>query len=754
MKKIKDNILPLFLLIQPLLDILISLQSRYYPNFISIGVIIRGILFICVLFYIWKNKQYRLFIYSLLIFILIYVLYDIYILKSPLINELSNLFQIFYLPFLILFFANYKNIKIDKKLITIIYFILLNSIIIPYILGLGYNISEYYINKEGYLGFYTGGNEISAILLCFLPVIITYLKEYNKTLIKIIFIVEYLACTILIGTKVLFFGSIIIVFLLIIKELLSKKRINKKAILIIAIIGLLLVLIIPKTPIYKNYIESTNYYDVDSIDDIFKDDNIDNILFSKRISNAKIISERYKKSKVYIKLLGLGRSKILAIKDIEIDFLDIFYSIGIIGTLYYLFLLFLIIKDTRLYGIYKFSFIFLFIISFFSGHILIKPQVSIYLALLFFLNQYDKNYNKKRILLVSNMYPSRNAKHYGSFVKNVYNLLKDNELLVDKVTITKHNNKLTKLIAYIKLHLLTIILGVFNSYDYIYVHFISHSSLGAVIVKKIKPNIKLILNAHGNDVVKDYEYEEKNIIRSKKYIKNADQVVVPSKYYKEVIHNNYKVDNKIIFVYPSGGVNTKLFVPEDKKESKEKAKLDINTKYIGYISRIEKNKGYDTYLEAINELVSKNKIDNTKFIIVGTGAEEELLEKLVKKYNLEDYIIKKDMVTQKELVSIYNSLEIFILPTYRKSESLGLVGLEAMACKIPVIAAENYGPTDYIINNKNGFFFEPKDSKMLSKKIIDVLKRKDLNKILDNARDTAIEYDIENTKNKILEIFK
>ena len=55
---------------------------------------------------------------------------------------------------------------------------------------------------------------------------------------------------------------------------------------------------------------------------------------------------------------------------------------------------------------------------------------------------------------------------------------------------------------------------------------------------------------------------------------------------------------------------------------------------------------------------------------------------------------------QEYLVNIYNSLDIFVFPTYRKSESLGLVGLEAMACETLVIASNNYGPTDYIKDKK------------------------------------------------------
>ncbi len=740
-----------FLLLQPFLDILISLQQRYLPNTISIGLIIRGIFFFIIFVYLFKNHGNRKYLYSYLIFILIYLLYDIFILNST-ITELSNIFQIFYLPFMILFFSQYEDKKINKNLILIISFILLNTLIIPYIFGFGFDISEYYVNKEGFIGLYSGGNEISAILLCLLPISLIYLKD-KKKILKVLYITEYIVCTLIIGTKVMFFGSIIICSYLVTKSLLiNKKSLKKKLVLtILAIISVLI--IIPLTPIYKNYITSTNYYNVTSLKEVFTKENVDNIIFSKRLSNAKKIKKEYNKSSITKRLLGIGRSKILSIKDIEIDILDIFYSIGIIGTTYYLLLLFNIILNTRFYGIYKNIFLFLLFISCFSGHILFKPQVSIYLALLFFLNKYDRDYNKKRILLVSNMYPSTKNKHYGSFVKNVYYLLLDNNYIVTKNTMSKHENKIIKLLAYIKLHTITILRGLFGSYDYVYVHFISHSSLGGIIVKKLKPSIKLVLNAHGNDVVADYDFEEKNINRSRKYLKYADTVIVPSNYFAIIVNKEYKVSNDKIFIYPSGGINSSKFISIDKELAKEKANLDKNYSYIGYISRFEKNKGYDTLIKSINELKSNKKFNKYKYIMVGTGSEEDQLLKLIKKNKLEDLVIIRNMVTQDDLVYIYNSLDIFVFPTYRKSESLGLVGLEAMACQIPVIAANNYGPTDYVKDGVNGFLFKPKDYKELTKTIVKVTNEKDIDRIIEEARKTALEYDIEKTKENILKVF-
>ena len=114
------------------------------------------------------------------------------------------------------------------------------------------------------------------------------------------------------------------------------------------------------------------------------------------------------------------------------------------------------------------------------------------------------------------------------------------------------------------------------------------------------------------------------------------------------------------------------------------------------------------------------------------------------------------MVSQEELINIYNSLDIFVFPTYRRSESLGLVGLEAMACEVLVIASKNYGPTDYVVDNKNCKFFNPKDYKDLADKILEMkkLNNEEKNKMRKKARETAIKYDSKNTKELILNVFK
>jgi glycosyltransferase involved in cell wall biosynthesis len=321
---------------------------------------------------------------------------------------------------------------------------------------------------------------------------------------------------------------------------------------------------------------------------------------------------------------------------------------------------------------------------------------------------------------------------------------------------TKQTDKITKLFSYLYLYSMTLLKGIFNNYDYLYVHFVSHSSLGALLVKRTSKDTKLVLNAHGNDIIADYPFEIKNEKRSKKYLKYADKVVVPSNYFKDLIIEKYGIDKDIIYVYPSGGVNIDKYKKLDRKESLKKANLSDKYSYIGYVSRLDKDKGYDVFLKAIKYLVDNDEIENEKFLVVGAGAEQEIFNNLVKELKLKDYLEIRNMVSPDELVSIYNSLDIFVFPTYRKSESLGLVGLEAMSCEVLVLASKNYGPTDYVIDNKNGVFFKPQDYEDLAKKILKMKKmnNEEKNKMRKKARETAIKYDSNNTKKLIIEVFK
>lgn len=68
-----------------------------------------------------------------------------------------------------------------------------------------------------------------------------------------------------------------------------------------------------------------------------------------------------------------------------------------------------------------------------------------------------------------------------------------------------------------------------------------------------------------------------------------------------------------------------------------------------------------------------------------------------------------------ELVNAYRSADAFIFPS--TTETFGLVALEAMACRMPVVAAQSGGVVDTVVHGVNGLFFDPNQPQQMGEQI-------------------------------------
>ena len=87
-------------------------------------------------------------------------------------------------------------------------------------------------------------------------------------------------------------------------------------------------------------------------------------------------------------------------------------------------------------------------------------------------------------------------------------------------------------------------------------------------------------------------------------------------------------------------------------------------------------------------------------------------------------IIKKHL-TNKELQDYYNKADLIILPSV--DEGFGMVGLEAMCIKKPVLVTETVGMKDKIkkyIKNSENYIINPANINELSKKIFELSKKR------------------------------
>lgn len=330
--------------------------------------------------------------------------------------------------------------------------------------------------------------------------------------------------------------------------------------------------------------------------------------------------------------------------------------------------------------------------------------------------------NKPRFFLISNMYPSENHPSFGIFVKKTEDLLTllGGKFKYKAVIKGKGSSIFQKINKYIVFYIDIIKYYLKNDYDIIYIHYIPHSSLILIFLYFFKKK-KIIINYHGGDLIPLYKVEKMLQPFSKYIASKSIGLIVPSNYFKQILISKYKykheADIKKIVVYPSAGIDSSVFYPIDKKLARQNIGLQIEEEIIiGYVSRIDKNKGWDIFLEATEILVNKYNI-NLKALVVGRGEETTAFKNKVDTLGIENNIVFLNERKNDELNYIYNSLDIFIFPT-KLPESLGLVGLEAMACGLPVIATNIGGIPDFLKEKKNGFLFRSGETEELVGKIL------------------------------------
>ncbi|WP_299824554.1 glycosyltransferase family 4 protein [uncultured Pontibacter sp.] len=343
---------------------------------------------------------------------------------------------------------------------------------------------------------------------------------------------------------------------------------------------------------------------------------------------------------------------------------------------------------------------------------------------------------KRKIFLISNMYPSQEDESYGIFVKNFEDSVKrDGFVITEKAVIAgKGKNLLSKIRKYLKFYYQILIKGLSSDYDLIYTHYITHSAIPLILLRVFikKP---LVLNTHGDDVMVTTTFQRILSKVVKPLVRSSDLVVVPSFFFKEKVVSNFKIAPNKIFVSPSGGVDTQLFKPSPIPNN--------NSFVIGYMSRIEEGKGWKTFLHAVS-LFKENTTNSVDFkiCIIGDGSDRQRMLHEISRLNLDEVTNYQGRLHQSKLPIILNQVNLLVFPTLLQ-ESLGLSGLEAMACGLPVVGSKIGGLTDYIEDGRNGFFFTPGNPKELCDKILQFfnLPQSEKDEMMKEARATSLKFD-------------
>lgn len=301
-----------------------------------------------------------------------------------------------------------------------------------------------------------------------------------------------------------------------------------------------------------------------------------------------------------------------------------------------------------------------------------------------------------RIITISNMYPTEKNPVRGIFVKRMLCGLSYMGLDVEaKVVLglSNHDGYFKKLILYLRFFKEAARAAAnAEPEDIVLVQFPTLSGIPMIFAGPLSSRV--VFNFHGTDVLPTTIIGRILFAFMKKYLmRYCNDAIFPSDFLLKKASQKLGLNHTNAIISPSGGYDAQIFSPGCRSSHSGRV-------CIAFISRISKEKGIFIFLNIIQLIIEKCS-SNIDFRIQGSGEDEEEVMAELRRRDLLD-VVDIRFRSAELSSSTFADVDVLVMPSLL-SESLGLVGIEALACGVPVVASDGCGYATYIDNGVNGF---------------------------------------------------
>jgi glycosyltransferase involved in cell wall biosynthesis len=214
--------------------------------------------------------------------------------------------------------------------------------------------------------------------------------------------------------------------------------------------------------------------------------------------------------------------------------------------------------------------------------------------------------------------------------------------------------------------------------------------------------------------------------------------------WKVICCSNYMVSHvKWVFGLPEDKL---VMIPNgvDAKEY-EKSDIDLNQfrrrfalpeeKIVLFVGRLVYEKGIHVLINAVPKVLEKV---NAKFVIVGNGYMQQSLSEHIRNMGLTHKVMFTGFVDDRTLRNLQKCADVSVVPSL--FEPFGIVALEAMAAKSPVVVSDTGGLSEIVEHEVTGIKVYPNNPDSLAWGITRVLLDENLaNKLKENAYRKVVE---------------
>jgi glycosyltransferase involved in cell wall biosynthesis len=242
------------------------------------------------------------------------------------------------------------------------------------------------------------------------------------------------------------------------------------------------------------------------------------------------------------------------------------------------------------------------------------------------------------------------------------------------------------------------------------------ADLSYIFSSKIRKNFSYLVVSWHSDIVRQKWALSFYRPYIHKFLRLADKILVSNNNLIE--YSDYLPAYKSkCEVIPLGAKLDWVTNSRDRSDRVKKIKSDYGLPLVLFVGRLVYYKGIQYLIDAINQ------VPDVALVIIGSGPLKKELLNQIQNLNLETRIHILPEVDEETLHSYYEACEMLVLPSVEKSETYGIVQIEAMACGKPVICTELKTGTTFINQDgTTGLVVPPRDSKALAEAINNLTK--------------------------------
>lgn len=235
----------------------------------------------------------------------------------------------------------------------------------------------------------------------------------------------------------------------------------------------------------------------------------------------------------------------------------------------------------------------------------------------------------------------------------------------------------------------------------------------------------------------------------RRFANRCDGVIVPT-YSTEEYLRMIGVKSAT-FVQPTGIEYQRFQEVDDDDVRKLRERLNIGDEIVFVsVSRLSNEKNIDFMIDAIDELRRRSNRP-FRFLMIGEGHQHERLQQRIDELGLQTHFTLVGSIPPDDMATWYHLGDAFLFAS--KSETQGMVILEAMAAGLPVVAVRSSGIDDVVRHGFNGFK-TPEKQGQWCERVQQLLEDDTLRKELaDHALEFAADYSVEQFARDVREIY-